>query len=147
MDDKIYIEKDYSEKLIIKDKLIEDLELIYCSFKESVSIINCKINNASFQAAYFLNGLLIENCEFLKEADFSLGDHVNDKAIFRLENVIFHGFTNFQDYWFRGRVKFANVNFKSGTNLLGNKNTPVEVTFSYEPVFINVVGEMDINDF
>jgi hypothetical protein len=39
------------------------------------------------------------------------------------------GFVDFQDYIFRGKVVFENINFKNGTNLLENKNTPVEVEF------------------
>ena len=147
MNNKIYIAKDYLEKLVIKDSSIEDIQLIYCTFKENVSIINCKIKKASFQSAYFENGLLIKDCEFMEDVDFSMGDHVNEKAIFKLENVVVHGFTSFQDYMFRGKSIFENIKFKKGTNLLGNINTPLEVTFYIEPVLNNVIGELKINDF
>jgi hypothetical protein len=147
MNEKILIKEDYTEKLIIQDKLIEELQLIYCEFKESVSILNCKIKNASFQAAYFGKDLLIKDSEFINNVDFSLGDTINTQGVFKIENVIFNEFVSFQDYSFRGKTIFENVNFKKGTNLLGNKNTPVEVTFYSEPILINISGVLDKNDF
>ena len=147
MSEKIIIKKDYPESLVIKNKEIEELQLNYCEFKGNVSIIGCKIKDASFQAAYFIKDLLIKDSEFINDADFSMGDTVNAEGVFRLENVIFNGFVNFQDYSFKGKTIFNNVHFIKGTNLLGNKNTPVEVTFNSEPNLNNVIGLLNINDF
>jgi hypothetical protein len=147
MSNKIFIKEDYTKTLIIQDKIIEELRLIYCEFKESVSILNCKIKNASFQAAYFGKDLLIKDSEFINYVDFSMGDFINTQRVFKIENVIFNEFVSFQDYNFRGKTILENVNFKKGTNLLGNKNTPVEVTFESEPILINVAGVLDRNDF
>ncbi len=147
MNDKIIIQQDYSETLTIEDKVIEELQLTYCTFNESVSLINCKINNATFQAAYFGKDLLIKDCEFIGYSDFACGDSFNENGISKFVNVIFNEFVSFQDYWFRGKTIFENVNFKKGTNLFGNKNTPVQVGFNSEPILINVQGILDINDF
>jgi len=147
MDKKINIHVDCDKELIIKDTSIEDIQLYYCEFKEAVSILNCKIETAFFQAAYFKKGLTIKDCEFMGDVDFAYGDTCNENSIFRIDNVIFHGFTNFQEYQFKGKVIFENINFKNGANLFGNKNTPVEVTFYTEPILINVIGEIDRNDF
>jgi hypothetical protein len=143
----INIHVDYDKELIIKDTSIENIQLYYCEFKEAVSLINCKIETAFFLAAYFIKGLTIKECEFMSDVDFTCGDTCNGDSIFRIENIIFYGFADFQDYVFRGKVILGNVNFKCGTNLLGTKNTPVEVTFYTEPILINVIGELGKNDY
>lgn len=147
MSKKVIIKNDYFDKLIIENEHIEVLEFHYCSFKKYVSIINCKIKNASFQAAYFENGLLIKDSEFINSVDFSLGDTVKTGSKFKLENVIFNEYVSFQDYNFQGKVELINIQFKKGTNLFGNKNTPVEIIFKSEPILNNVIGKLDVDDF
>jgi hypothetical protein len=56
------------------------------------------------------------------------------------ENCIFKEFVDFEDCCFDGDVVLVleNVKFVKGTNLLGNKDTPVEVSFEKNLVLVNI---------
>jgi hypothetical protein len=51
------------------------------------------------------------------------------------------------DAWFEGPIEISRCNFVKGSNLLGNKETPVRAKFDYVPLMINNSGKVDINDF
>lgn len=115
------------------------------SFSEPVEIYNCKVAVFDVYATYFLAGLKLIDCEFLTDINFTSGGHNNSPI--QVTNCTFHGFLNLEDCWFYEQVEFTNVTFKKGTNIYGNRETPVEITFDRGCVLTNITGKVDIDTF
>jgi hypothetical protein len=103
------------------------------------------IPSASFYACYFLEGYTIERSTFCGDVDFQCGGHnATDKPVI-IRDSTFRGFVNFLDCWFMGPVEVRNCCFEKGTNLLGNKGQPFEVTFDVAPLIDGNSGDLDLN--
>jgi len=99
-----------------------------------------------FYAAYFLCGFTMDQCVVEEQLSFQSGGH-NDNGVFRISDTTFRSFVDFEDCWFTGSLHLQNVTFEKGTNLFGNKNTPMEVSFDVTPELANVSGSLDLNTF
>jgi len=64
-----------------------------------------------------------------------------------IRNTRFDSFVDFEDCWFTGPTRFENVVFAQGTNLLGNLDTPMAVSFDFKPKILNVDGTLNINTY
>ncbi len=121
------------------------LEFIFCSFENRVTISNCTIEKMDFDATHFFGGLLLENCSINCKVTWTSGGH-NKKPV-AIKNCTFHEFVDFEDSCFESEVVLENVKFNKGTNLFGNKNTPVEVVFEVQPKIENVSGDLSVETF
>jgi hypothetical protein len=128
------------ENCDINEIIFESIE-----FFKKITIKNSKIKSANFFSSYFIGGLTIESCEFENEVDFQCGGHNMDGAEIRFVDNIFSNFVNFFDCYFIGPFIMKNNIFKKGTNLLGNKGEPYEVTFETEPKIENIKGNLELN--
>jgi len=75
------------------------------------------------------------------------GGHNNFDKLIEIKNSVFKGFVNMSDAWFNGPLEIVGCNFIEGTNLLGNKGTPIQVTFDQDPILYNNSGKMDLDDY
>jgi len=98
-----------------------------------------------FSFSYFLGGLEIINCCFKNYLDFQSGGHNKTHNPVRLENSVFLDFVNFFDCSYDGPFILNGNDFQKGTNILGNKNMPYEVTFKLAPLLKNNKGIINLN--
>jgi hypothetical protein len=151
IDDKIELRKiAYKEyinnTIIFKNCIINELDAGYLFFNTFVSLEQCIIKIAIFEASYLLAGLTIKECIFLDDLSLmSMGGHNKLGKPISIRDCIFHGFVNFFDAWFEGPFEVSRCHFIKGTNLLGNKDEPYVVNFSVAPVISENLGELDIN--
>ena len=73
------------------------------------------------------------------------GGHNMDGTEFRLEHCEFGAFADFYDEWFMGPVRIKGCAFRGGTNLLGMKGQPYQVTFDVEPIIESNTGRLDLD--
>lgn len=114
-------------------------------FTELIEIRQCRVKEFDVFGMYCGNGLVIQDCEFDCAVDWESGGH--NKSPIIIENCVFNRFVSFEDCYFENEIILKNVVFSQGTNLLGNKNTPVRVGFDKVPVLENVTGELAVNTF
>lgn len=114
-------------------------------FSENIEIRSCRTKEFDVFGMYCEGGLTIYNCEFDCKIDWESGGH--NKAPIVIENCVFKRFVNFEDCYFENELILKNVVFAEGTNLMGNKGTPVRVGFDIIPCLENVSGNLEINTF
>lgn len=117
----------------------------FARFKGHVRFKRCTFQNCSFYSAYFSKGLHVSACEFDTGVQFASGGHNAKDCNFEIRDSVFHGFVDFEDCWFNGPVIIDSVDFRDGTNLLGNVNTHLQVTFDFAPIIENTQGQLDID--
>jgi hypothetical protein len=100
-----------------------------------------------FYAAYFLRGIAIVKCDFRGPDSSQSGGHNAKDCDFTITDTGFDGFVDFEDCWFTGPVVVRNSTFRVGTNLLGNMETPVNVSFDFLPAISDTVGDLNINTY
>jgi hypothetical protein len=93
---------------------------------------------------YFIRGMTISNCTFIREARILFGGH-NKDGPFLIQDSTFCDFVDFTDCLFMGPVVLKNVQFQKGTNLLGMEGQPYRVSFDVAPILKNVTGELRSN--
>lgn len=129
--------------------LVNDLDLQFRSpmihFENLVSIKDCVVRDFNIYGSYFLNGLYIDNCEFQCEISWQSGGHNREKIF--IKNTNFSKFVDFEDCHFENQLILENITFQKGSNLLGNKGTPVEVIFNISPIISNVKGNINMNSY
>jgi len=111
-----------------------------------VRFTDCRFDFLDLYATYFLKGLIIERCVVADRVTFQSGGHNNDAPI-TICNTRFESFVDFEDCWFTGPFSLHNVTFNNGTNLLGNQNTPMAVSFDVAPEFVDVIGDLAMNTY
>lgn len=126
--------------LTIENCIIKSLNCSGLNFQNQVKLIHSFFDNCSFHSAYFISGLLINGCTFDNYLDFEAGGHNKEGTNFTLINSNFKSFVNFFDCWFQSEVIINNNNFQMGTNLLGFKGLPYEVTFEVDPIIEDNIG-------
>jgi hypothetical protein len=114
-------------------------------FTETIQIKGCRIKEFDVFGMYCFSGMGIHDCEFDCIINWESGGH-NRKPII-IANCVFNRFVSFEDCYFEDEVILKNVVFAEGTNLLGNKGTPVRVGFDKILVMEAVTGEVDVNTF
>jgi hypothetical protein len=114
-------------------------------FTRKIEIKNCRIVNLDIFGMYCLAGFCIRDSVILCQVSWQSGGHNLEPVIF--ENCEFVEFVDFEDCSFDSRVTLRNVSFTKGTNLFGNKGTPVEVSFASPPLLENVSGILNANTF
>ena len=129
---------------ILGDDQLE-FESSMIQFSERVEIIQCIVINFDIYASLFIGGLRIENVIVKCPVKWMAGGHNKQPII--LKDCVFEEFVDFEDCCFDHEIIFENVQFIKGTNFLGNKGTPVEVSFEFKPKMVDVTGELDINTF
>ncbi len=135
-----------NDRLIhIENCVIENLKSECVEFSSSVELINSEFKKCTFSFSYFIGGLKIQNCVFLDYLDFQCGGHNKISNSVLIDKSTFHEFVNFYDCSYNGPVEISDNDFKSGTNLTGNKNEPFQVTFDIEPIMTNNKGQIDLN--
>jgi len=118
-----------------------------CAYLENhVRFVECQFDYLDLYATYFLKGLIMEQCAVVDRVVFQSGGH-NDDSLISISDTRFESFVDFEDCWFTGPVRLHNVTFNQGTNLLGNKNTPMAVSFDIEPELVNVLGDLAIDTY
>lgn len=144
----------------IDDELSTDpagaIDCLRCSFSSfstpcvqffnSVHFDSCTFRLLDFYAAYFFCGLTIENCSVVQRCSFQSGGH-NDHGDITIRDTVFKSFVDFEDCWFTGAICLENVSFQAGTNLLGNRKTPVEVAFDIPPKISDVAGDLYVDTY
>src|SRR6185437_12567145 len=121
------IAAEIKSKLIIRECFVENLVSPSVEFIHELSLIGSHFEKCSFNYAYFIGGLTIDNCIFESYLDFEAGGHNQKNCPFRIKQSSFLGFVNFFDCWFQSKVEVVDNDFKKGTNLLGNKGKPFRV--------------------
>jgi len=124
---------------------ITSIKSMLIEYNKPLKLKNCVIETADFHANYFMDGLLIERCEFKSAVDFQCGGHNKSDKFISMKNSKFNGFVNFFDCYFGGPVEIVNCEFAEGTNLLGNKNKPYEVYFEVKPILKKNVGNLNLD--
>ncbi len=124
-----------------------DLEFValFCRFSKPVTISNCTVSDLNVYSTSFLSGLCIQNCRIKPQVTFQSGGH--NKLPILIADTSFDSFCDFEDCWFMSDVIIRNVIFAKGTNLTGNKGTPVEVSFDGKLIVENVTGPIDVGTF
>jgi hypothetical protein len=136
-------------------KYLNKVEIINCQveFFSAATMIFAEITilkdshffNCTFNFAYFLKGLTIDNCKFDSYLDFEGGGHNDKESIFLILNSKFDEFVNFCDCWFIGNVQILNNTFTKGTNILGNIKKPCGVEFDRSYLVEDNIGNIDVN--
>ena len=116
-----------------------------CQFSAEVEIRNCRVVRFNLFGTYFLAGLRILQCHFDCPVNFQCGGHNTSEIL--LSDCTFEEFVDFEDCYFDSIVILERIVFRRGTNLLGNKGTPVEVTWSTPPKLVEVQGELECSTF
>lgn len=135
----------FDHAVIIENCSINCFRANNIQFNKQVKFVNCKFKICDFSFAYFPGGLEIIDCSFNTYLDFQCGGHNKSQNPVRLENSIFKDFVNFYDCSYDGPFILNGNDFQKGTNILGNKNMPYEVTFKLTPIFENNKGLMNLN--
>lgn len=129
--------------------IVNDESLIFCSpmiqFAQKVDIQNCVIREFDIYASCFSSGLLVKNCTLECSIVWQSGGHNKKPIVF--ENCKFLGFVDFEDCCFEAELVMKDVIFSKNSNLLGNKDTPVEVVLTRLPKLENVQGKLNVNTF
>ncbi len=125
----------------------DDLEFVApcCEFAKPVTISDCTISELNAYSTSFLSGLCIQNCRIRRMATFQSGGH--NKLPILITDTSFESLCDFEDCWFMSDVIIRNVIFAEGTNLTGNKDTPMEVSFDGKLIIENVTGVIDLDTF
>jgi hypothetical protein len=124
---------------------LDHLDAVMVQFRRPVVLRHVRIGRADFSFAYFLQGLLLEDCIVDSYLDFQAGGHNQPGFPLQLRRNSFHGFVNFFDCWYRGPVQVEDNRFAQGTNLLGQpENYPV--TFDVPLLIAGNVGRLDHDD-
>jgi len=89
----------------------------------------------------------MDGCVVSDHVTFQSGGHNDKDHPFAIINTHFDSFVDFEDCWFTGSFRLENVVFTQGTNLFGNKDTPMAVSFDFEPQVANVQGTLNINTY
>ena len=124
---------------------LSNLDAANVAFRGRFVLEDCVIDAAQFTFTYFLGGLQILRCTFRSDLDFQSGGHNSGTAPCRIEDSSFEGFVNFADCWFEGPVQVGGCRFARGTNLLGNKRSPLEVRFDVPPIVAENLGALDLD--
>jgi uncharacterized protein YjbI with pentapeptide repeats len=103
------------QPIILRDCILDELNLDGCTFYEVVRLTDCRIATARFAQAYFYTTLLIENCIF--EETFE-GQYLQSDGGIVVHNTVFTGWANFSGVSLRGELDFVGVSFPGGTDLL-----------------------------
>ena len=143
--DQLAEDEKFYQPIDIIDCHFHSLDAINIQFHELVTLKNSVIENSSFTFSYFLKGVSIEGCLFHGETDFQCGVHNQNGYCFTLRNSTFKEFVNFFDCKFEGPVEITDCKFEGGTNLLGNKIAPYQVTFVIPPQIENNHGDLELN--
>jgi hypothetical protein len=130
--------------LVIKNCIIDDLDLPAVEFFPRVELENSIFNKCQFYAVYFYGGLTINNCIFENELEFEAGGH-NGKNQISIVNSHFKDFVNFSDCWFQSKILIEKNIFDKGTNILGLKGQPDSVQFDEDPIIQNNKGRVDLS--
>ena len=138
---------EFLKSIVIENCKINIIDFSVAQFHKLVLINNSRINKAILLGTYLFEGLQIQKSTITKEFLFQCGGHNKINFPIQIENTIFKCFADFEDCWFTGKVKLKHVEFQKGSNLLGNKNTPVEVEFERGIDIENVQGDIKINTF
>lgn len=125
---------------------IKALDASYCTFNKKLTLVDCVIEYASLSASFFLSGLTIDRCIFNNDIFlFSMGGHnAEDKPII-IHDTIFKGYVDMNDAWFMGPLIISKCKFMKGSNLLGNKGQPFEVSFDIKPELIDNQGKLNLD--
>ncbi|MCB9229100.1 MAG: hypothetical protein H6618_05765 [Deltaproteobacteria bacterium] len=129
---------------ITNDQALEFLAPMV-QFTELVRIKNCNIKILDIYANHFTSGLELVDCVIENKVLWTAGGHNLKPIVFK--NCIFKEFVDFEDCYFDGDVIFNSVKFLKGTNLLGNKGTPVEVSFEKDLTISEVEGNLKMDTF
>lgn len=116
-----------------------------CAFHAPVVLRGCRVEQLDLYATYFHGGLRLEDCVVACPVVFQSGGH--NRAPVAFVDVHFLESVDFEDCWFTGELLLRRVVFAKPTNLLGNRGTPVEVTFDHAPVLDEVTGRLDLHTF
>jgi len=90
--------------------------------------------------------MVMQGCVVHEFVRFQSGGH-NDEHEFAIIDTRFESFVDFEDCWFTGPFRLENVTFAAGTNLLGNLDTPVPVSFDVPPIITNTRGTLDMDTY
>lgn len=135
----------YRKEVIIRN----DTELILSApcvvFEKPVRIVNCYITELMIYACYFLEGLELFDCFVKSRVIWQSGGH-NEKKIL-ISSCTFHEFVDLEDCWFMEPIEFNKVRFLQGTNLFGNKNTPMAITFEKGCMIKDVTGDLAVDTY
>lgn len=134
-----------NSELVIRDCFVENLVSHSIEFIHGLRLVGSHFDRCSFNYAYFIGGLTIDNCFFDTYLDFEAGGHNQKNCAFKLKQSSFNGFVNFFDCWFQSTVEVVDNEFKKGTNLLGNKDKPFRVQFDLPPLIEHNRGQMDLD--
>jgi hypothetical protein len=136
----------YDCELIIENCIFDNLISPSIEFKHPVRLIRSCFHKCSFNYAYFIEGLMIDNCVFDSYLDFEAGGHNQKNSTITIKNSTFKGFVNFFDCWYQSKVVITDNDFEKGTNLLGNKDKAYRVQFDVTPIIENNRGSIDLDD-
>lgn len=129
----------------IKGCLIYSLESTGGWFEGKVELEDTAIKKCNFNSAFFVGGLIINQCAFDSYLDFQCGGHNSKEHPFIISNSIFEDFVNFFDCHYHGKVIITNNNFKKGTNLKGHLGQNIEVRFDQPPVIEKNIGQINLD--
>lgn len=129
----------------IEECRLDHLDAMLLQLEGPVVLRRVHIGRADFYAAYFLQGLLLEECEVEGYLDFQAGGHNKPGFAVRLLGNTFHGFVNFFDCWYEAEMEVTGNDFRQGSNLLGRPHG-IPVTFDVPPMLLDNLGRLDHPD-
>ncbi|GGI17785.1 hypothetical protein [Gottfriedia solisilvae] len=86
-------------RIIFENCRFDYLDLGFVTFENSLTFKHCVIKNGFFHSVHFKGDLIIENCIFEKETDFSCGEIYSS---FTLLKTTFNQYVDFFDTFFNG---------------------------------------------
>lgn len=141
---KIEVNDNWDKVVAFENCIVESFSAIGQQFEKPVKLINCHFKNCQFTFAYFLGGLIIDNCTFDNYLDFQAGGHNKKGNPVIVTKNEFIGFVNFFDCWYENEVTISNNKFHKGTNLLGKVHN-IPVTFDMYPTIKDNIGQLDLD--
>ncbi|WP_324675566.1 hypothetical protein [Hymenobacter sp. GOD-10R] len=135
----------FGHPILLENCWIEELHGSTLSFERPLELLNSYVHKCDLAFAYFLQGLVIEDCVFADYLDFQAGGHNKMGYPVRLLRNTFEGFVNFFDCWYEASVHIEGNKFSGGTNLLGAPKH-YQVTFDELPLIQNNIGDLHRND-
>ena len=124
---------------------VEELYGPVLSYKRPLKLLNSYVQKCDFAFAYFLEGLVVEDCVFADYLDFQAGGHNKTGYPVQLLRNTFEGFVNFFDCWYEDFVHVEGNKFTMGTNLLGALKHG-QVKFDVSSLIQNNIGDLYRND-
>lgn len=125
------VNKNWGVEIWLDKSAIEHFNGSATQLIKPVRCTGCHFKGCTFVFAYFLQGLIIENCTFANYLDFQAGGHNSPGHPVPIIKSSFAGFVIFFDCWYKGDVFICDNSFSKGATIASKQQL---ITFEMPPL-------------